>query len=121
MQDETPQEEIIPSAVIPGGILDIPTELNAIIPMGTMVQPKKGQDSLGGLQAGASEVSQGSGNDIFKISSKGIHLGAANFADAPFSVDMQGNVVAETLVTTQIDIPDLTTANSFHVDTSGNT
>src|SRR3990167_8876309 len=94
MQDETPQEEIIPSAVIPGGILDIPTELNAIIPMGTMVSPKKGQDSLGGLQAGASEVSQGSGNDIFKISSKGIHLGAANFADAPFSVDMQGNLIA---------------------------
>src|SRR3990167_1343693 len=121
MQDETPQEEIIPSAVIPGGILDIPTEMNAIIPMGTMVSPKKGQDSLGGLQAGASEVSQGSGNDIFKISSKGIHLGAANFADAPFSVDMQGNVVAETLVTTELHIPDATTANSFHVDTEGNT
>src|SRR3990167_11034700 len=108
MQDETPQEEIIPSAVIPGGILDIPTELNAIIPMGTMVQPKKGQDSLGGLQAGASEVSQGSGNDVFKISSKGIHLGAANFEDAPFSVSMSGAVVATQLV---IDGTDFTSGS----------
>ena len=89
-----------------------------------VVLPKETEvfgQSLGGLQAGASEVSQGSGNDVFKISSKGIHLGAANFDDAPFSVDMQGNVVAETLVTTELHIPNSTTANSFHVDTAGNT
>src|SRR3990167_1108077 len=97
MQNETPQEEIIPSAVVPGGILDVSNDPTIATPMGTMVQPKKGQDSLGGLYAGASEVSQGSGDDVFKISSKGIHLGAANFADAPFSVSMSGAIVATQL------------------------
>src|SRR3990167_6504088 len=119
-KDITPRLNTPSSAEIPYGV-DFSGEDALSVPMGTMVSPKKGQDSLGGLQAGATEVSQGSGNDVFKISSKGIHLGAANFADAPFSVDMQGNVVAETLVTTELHIPDATTANSFHVDTEGNT
>src|SRR3990167_2335617 len=121
MKDITPKSYTAPSsAETPYGV-DFSGEDVLSVPMGTMISPKKGQDSLGGLYAGANEVSQGSGNDIFKISSKGIHLGAANFADAPFSVDMQGNVVAETLVTTELHIPNSTTANSFHVDTEGNT
>jgi phage minor structural protein len=36
----------------------------------------------------------GSGNNIFKVDSKGIYLGNAVFADAPFSVDMAGNLIA---------------------------
>ncbi len=36
----------------------------------------------------------GSGNSIFKASYLGIHLGHANFASAPFSVDMYGNLYA---------------------------
>src|SRR3990167_4521220 len=121
MKDITPKSYTAPSsAETPYGV-DFSGEDVLSVPMGTMISPKKGQDSLGGLQAGASEVSQGSGNDVFRISSKGIHLGAANFEDASFSVDMQGNVVAETLVTTELHIPNSTTANSFHVDTAGNT
>src|SRR3990167_4166538 len=46
--------------------------------------------SLGGLQGNATSVQQGSGNDIYKASEKGIHLGAAEFDDAPFSVTMAG-------------------------------
>lgn len=70
--------------------------------------------SLGGMVAGA-------GNTMIAIDpSKGLWLGAERFEDAPFSVDMEGNAIAETLVTSQIDIPDTTTANSFHVDTDGN-
>lgn len=37
----------------------------------------------------------GSGNNIFKASDWGIWLGAQNFADAPFSVDVAGHMIAE--------------------------
>mgnify|MGYP000917686173 CR=1 FL=1 len=39
-------------------------------------------------------MSVGSGNNIFKVDSNGIYLGDANFEDAPFSVDMEGNLIA---------------------------
>src|SRR3990167_10365063 len=95
-KDITPRLYAPSSAELPYGV-DFSGEDALSVPMGTMVSPKKGQDSLGGLQAGATEVSRGSGNDVFKISSKGIHLGAANFADAPFSVSMSGAIVATQL------------------------
>ena len=92
---------------------------------------------VGGLQANATSVQQGSGNSIFKVSEKGIHLGAAGFDDAPFSVNMAGELNATsghfsgditgatgtfsgTLVVGSLDIPDSTTEESFHVDISGN-
>jgi|GEM_PF-7114797 len=37
----------------------------------------------------------GSGNNVFKVDKKGIWLGNAEFINAPFSVDMQGNLYAE--------------------------
>jgi hypothetical protein len=37
----------------------------------------------------------GSGNNVFKADPKGIYLGDAHFEDAPFSVDMEGNLYAE--------------------------
>lgn len=37
----------------------------------------------------------GSGNNVFKANQNGIYLGHANYADAPFHVDMQGNLYAE--------------------------
>ncbi len=40
-------------------------------------------------------MSVGSGNNIFKVDSNGIYLGNAHFEDAPFSVDMEGNLYAE--------------------------
>src|SRR3990167_6084644 len=94
MKDITPKSYTAPSsAETPYGV-DFSGEDALSVPMGTMVQPSK-STSVGGLNVGATEVSQGSGNDIFKISPLGIWLGAANFADAPFSVDMQGNVIAQ--------------------------
>jgi hypothetical protein len=64
----------------------------------------------------------GSGNQVITIDKdQGLSIGDANFASAPFSVDMDGNVVATTLATTQLDIPDTTTANSMHVNTAGDT
>ncbi|MBP7223432.1 MAG: hypothetical protein KBA50_09305 [Sedimentibacter sp.] len=36
----------------------------------------------------------GSGNNVFKADPKGIYLGDADFEDAPFSVDMEGNLYA---------------------------
>ena len=46
--------------------------------------------SVGGLKVNASSVQQGEGNNIFKISERGIHLGAADFDDAPWRVAMDG-------------------------------
>ena len=83
MKDITPKSYTAPSsAETPYGV-DFSGEDALSVPMGTMVQPSK-STSVGGLNVGATEVSQGSGNDIFKISPLGIWLGAANFADAPF-------------------------------------
>lgn len=39
----------------------------------------------------------GSGNKVFRGDQQGIWLGATKFADAPFSVDMEGNIVATSL------------------------
>jgi hypothetical protein len=44
----------------------------------------------GNLNSSPNETSVGSGNNIFKITSGGIHLGAAAFSSAPFSVSMEG-------------------------------
>lgn len=42
----------------------------------------------------------GTGNDVFKASSSGIHLGNANFGSAPFKVDMDGNLIATSVEVT---------------------
>lgn len=44
----------------------------------------------------------------------------ANRATAPFRVYEDGSVVSTGLAVSKLDIPDTTTANSFHVDTAGN-
>lgn len=49
---------------------------------------------VGGIKAGGGLIQRGAGNETFKASELGIHLGAANFSQAPFSVDMEGNLVA---------------------------
>ena len=73
---------------------------------------------FGGLLANSSSIQQGSGNDIFMASEKGIHLGDAEFSDAPFSVDMQGNLRA----TSGTFSGDITGASgSFTGDISGAT
>lgn len=65
----------------------------------------------------------GAGDQVIYIDkAKGIWIGNANFSEAPFSVDMDGNATATTLVTNQLNIPDEnTTANSMHVETDGDT
>src|SRR3990167_4649394 len=94
MVDLTPKYPIISSSEIPGGILNSTTDGTVLIPSGTMVQPSK-NTNVGGLQVGANSIQQGSGNDLFKVASEGLWLGAANFEDAKFSVNMQGNVIAQ--------------------------
>lgn len=46
------------------------------------------------------ELQVGFGSDVFRADEQGIWLGAARFADAPFSVDMEGNVIAGALTIT---------------------
>lgn len=53
-----------------------------------------GISALDGVIKGGS-IEIGSGDDIFKADENGIYLGDAVFADAPFSVDMEGNLTAE--------------------------
>jgi hypothetical protein len=49
--------------------------------------------AAGGTFAGS--ITIGSGNDVFKANgSEGIWLGKADFDDAPFSVDLDGNLIA---------------------------
>lgn len=137
MADITPKLNLPSSAEVPGGIANSSSSSDMSISMGTMVSPKK-SDTVGGMQVGATTLTQGSGNDVFIISTLGIHLGNANFEDAPFSVDMQGNMNATsghfsgditgstgtfsgTITGGSLNIPDTTSANSFHVDANGNT
>ena len=54
-------------------------------------------DSLRNLK----EMSVGEGSKVMRLDSSGIWLGAEKFADAPFSVDMEGNVIASTLSLSQ--------------------
>lgn len=46
---------------------------------------------------GVKELQIGSGSNVFRGDRQGIWLGAAKFADAPFRVDMNGNMVAESI------------------------
>lgn len=50
-------------------------------------------ESMGGLQMFSNVFKRGYGNKVFGSSEEGIWLGAADFADAPFRVDMEGNAV----------------------------
>lgn len=52
-----------------------------------------GISAIGGIIKGGS-IEIGSGDSVFKAGSSGIHLGDADFADADFSVDMEGNLKA---------------------------
>jgi len=52
-----------------------------------------GSDVLRGVK----ELQVGAGNTVFRADQSGIWLGNAYFADAPFKVDMDGNVTASSL------------------------
>lgn len=65
------------------------------------------------IQAGSLNginMSIGSGDTIFKADSNGIYLGNSTFASAPFSVDMNGNLIA-----TNADISGKIEANSGEI------
>lgn len=61
-----------------------------LVPPGTVLM---GQRS-GGLSMFSNVFKRGYGDAVFGSSALGIWLGAADFADATFSVDMDGNVIA---------------------------
>ena len=42
-------------------------------------------------------IQMGYGSKVFRADEQGIWLGAKRFVDAPFSVDMEGNIIATTL------------------------
>lgn len=54
----------------------------------------------GGMKLTSDSLTVGEGNTTFKITGEGIHLGAADFANAPFSVNLDGEVVADSLTVT---------------------
>lgn len=50
---------------------------------------------MGGLSMYSNKFKRGYGDNVFGSDENGIWLGAADFEDAPFRVDMAGNVIAE--------------------------
>lgn len=74
-------------------------------------------ESVGGLQAYSQVFKRGYGDKVFGSSEDGIWLGAADFADAPFSVNMDGQAVfKDDNGSTVIDSTGLVSTTSF--DTS---
>jgi hypothetical protein len=53
--------------------------------------------NIGGSQTFSDKLLRGYGNKVIGQSSKGLWAGAADFENAPFSVDMAGNVIATSL------------------------
>jgi hypothetical protein len=53
--------------------------------------------NIGGLQAFSDKLVRGYGNKVFGQSSEGIWLGSADFGEAPFKVDMEGNTTVTSL------------------------
>ena len=51
--------------------------------------------SIGSSTITGTTMTIGTGNNVFKVTTSGIHLGHANFADAPFSVNLFGELKAE--------------------------
>lgn len=49
----------------------------------------------------AATMQMGEGSKVFRADRDGIWLGAEKFADAPFSVDMEGNMVASSATFSQ--------------------
>lgn len=54
-------------------------------------------ESMGGLQMFSNVFKRGYGDSVFGSSENGIWLGAADFPDAPFSVDMEGKAIFKAL------------------------
>jgi len=63
--------------------------------------PARKVNSDGGAIRGAKikggSIEIGSEDKIFKVDSNGIYLGSSKFTSAPFKVDMQGNVIANSI------------------------
>lgn len=53
--------------------------------------------TIGGSMTFSDSLIRGYGNKVFGQSSKGIWAGSADFADAPFKVDMEGNTTVTSL------------------------
>jgi hypothetical protein len=62
----------------------------------TAYQPKPGVrplgESIGGVSMFSNQFKRGHGNEVFGVDQRGIWIGAADFDDAPFRVDMEGNL-----------------------------
>ena len=75
--------------------LKIPTaEVELLLAVGVQ---EIGQRS-GGLSMFSNVFKRGHGNDVFGSDSNGIWLGAADYADAPFSVAMDGTIKSQSVL-----------------------
>lgn len=66
----------------------IPAEVELAHSPGVM---QMGQQ-IGGISAFSSSFKRGSGDKVFGVDDRGLWLGAADWDDAPFRVDMEGNM-----------------------------
>lgn len=62
-------------------------------------------ESAGGLALYSNKFKRGYGDKVFGSDENGIWLGAAEFEDAPFSVDMEGNAIANSIsLTSDVEV-----------------
>lgn len=83
------------------------------IPVAEVPQPESrfGSDVMRNVK----ELQVGSGSTVFRADRSGIWLGAAKFEDAPFSVDMDGNIVATGLTLGSLagDLDDIADGSTY--------
>jgi hypothetical protein len=70
----------------------LPAEQELALPPGTVEIGQR----IGGISSFANAFKRGYGDQVFGVSEKGMWLGAADFEDAPFRVDMLGNMYFQT-------------------------
>ena len=93
-----------------------PAEMELAIPV---LEGSMGE-RVGGLSMYSNVFKRGYGEAVFGSSEEGIWLGAADFEGAPFRVNMEGHMTAESAdIAGAIDIGGAD-ATSFHVDEDGN-
>lgn len=77
----------------PKSTMFVPAEKEIVMPTLDMPMGQR----IGGLSMFGDSFKRGSGANVFGASNEGIWLGAADFADAPFSVDLAGNTKLNSL------------------------
>lgn len=107
-------QNLTPKFDIPSAEKELQLEIGQV-PMG---------DRQGGLSLFSTKFKRGYGDQVFGSDENGIWLGAAEFSDAPFNVDMDGSLVAKEAIfkngndETIVDATGLVSSTTFASDSA---